>query len=110
MKDHTFLRQAPRIICIVIFMAQMTAFAQVPDSALKFKIDSMILKEMVNAKAAGVAIGVVRDGKIWYNNGYGSKAINTICLQKPTHSFSIYTLQDLNFQAIHAVYENCNLP
>lgn len=53
------------------------AFTQVSDSSLKSRIDAMILTEMDKEKAVGVAIGVVRDGKIYYSQGYGTKKLNT---------------------------------
>ncbi|MES2679724.1 MAG: serine hydrolase domain-containing protein [Bacteroidota bacterium] len=66
-----------RIVCIAAFMIGARAFAQISDSDSKARIDSMVTTEMLKAKAIGVAIGIVKDGKIFYNKGYGTKELNT---------------------------------
>jgi CubicO group peptidase (beta-lactamase class C family) len=47
------------------------------DAQLKSKIDSIILNAMPKDKAVGVSIGVVKNGKIFYTKGYGTKELNT---------------------------------
>ena len=65
------------IFLIVILITCNKAFGQVPSILLRSKIDSMIVTEMPKEKAVGVAIGIVKNGEIWYNKGYGSKKLNT---------------------------------
>ena len=66
-----------RILLLIFFMLGIKAFAQLTDNVLKTSIDSMIQTKMLYEKAVGVAIGIVKNGEIWYNKGYGSKKLNT---------------------------------
>ncbi len=66
-----------RILLLTFNVFGAKAFAQLEDNVLKTSIDSMIQSEMHSEKAVGVSIGIVKDGKIWYNKGYGSKKLNT---------------------------------
>lgn len=79
--------------CIVIFMIGARAFAQVGDSNLKVRIDSMIVTQMQKEKAVGLAIAIVKDGKIWYNRGYGVKELNT---NKPVDSLTNFHLASIS--------------
>lgn len=82
-----------KLYLIVLLILFTKAFGQVSSILLKSKIDSMIRAEMPKEKAVGVAIGVVKDGKIWYSKGYGTKELNT---NKPIDSLTNFHVASIS--------------
>lgn len=82
-----------RIVCIVFFMIGCKAVAQISDHSVKSQIDSMILNKMQETKVVGAAIGIVKNGEIFYNKGYGTKEINA---DKPIDSLTNFHLASIS--------------
>ena len=59
------------LLCIALLSTQ--AFAQLSSR----QIDSLVQDAMVKFRVAGVAVAIVKDGKIVYEKGYGVKSIKT---------------------------------
>ena len=82
-----------KIFFTLLFIICTKAFAQSSSILLKSKIDSMIATEMPIEKAVGVAIGIVKEGKIWYNMGYGTKELNA---NKPIDSLTNFHMASIS--------------
>ncbi len=82
-----------RPLYILLFAFGMKAFAQLPEGVYKKQIDSLILTGMRETKAVGVAVGIVKDGKIVYQQGYGTKKLNTI---QPVDSLTNFHLASIS--------------
>jgi CubicO group peptidase (beta-lactamase class C family) len=85
-----------RIVWVIFFLLTEKAFSQIAVGSLKARIDSMVLTKMQKTKAVGVAIGIVKNGHIYYNKGYGTKELNT--------SKSIDSLTNFHLASISKVF------
>ncbi len=82
------------LICPIIALGFLTSgFAQTSTEKFKPFIDSVVRTSMVQENAVGVAVGVVMDGKIYYNQGYGSKEVN---IRKPVDSLTNFHLASIS--------------
>lgn len=61
------------ILIAFVLLANTNVFAQLSSN----QIDSLVQKAMNEFKVAGVAIAIVKDGKIVHEKGYGVKSIET---------------------------------
>lgn len=79
-------------LTIIILLLRLCAFGQT-DTQLISAIDSMVKANMVSDKAVGVAIGIVKNGKIFYTKGYGTKELGT---NKPVDSLTNFHLASIS--------------
>jgi len=77
---------------VLILLHNFSAFGQ-SDVQLKFTIDSMVKACMISEKAVGVSIGIVKNGKIFYTKGYGTKELGT---NKPVDSLTNFHLASIS--------------
>ena len=82
-----------RIVFVIFFIMGMKAIAQLPESVYKKQIDSLILAGMRETKAVGVSIGIVKDGKVYYQKGYGTKKLKTV---NPVDSLTNFHLASIS--------------
>ena len=61
------------LLCISIVISYTPALAQIPSSQL----DTMVQNSLKKFNVAGVAVAIVKDGKIVYEKGFGVKSIAT---------------------------------
>jgi hypothetical protein len=50
-----------------------SSFAETNDTALQRAIDSLVKSSMVREKVVGLAIGIVKDGKVYYKHSSHSR-------------------------------------
>jgi CubicO group peptidase (beta-lactamase class C family) len=63
---------------LLVLLLSVLALAPVANAQItSAKIDQLVESAMMKFKVAGVAVGVVKDGKIIHNKGYGVKSIET---------------------------------
>lgn len=60
---------------VLIFCFELKSFSQNTASNKFSQIDSVVLKIMTENKIVGLSIGIVKDNKIFYTKGYGTKEI-----------------------------------
>ena len=60
-------------VLLLTFAISITSHAQITSS----EIDSLVEEAMKKFNVAGVAVGIVKDGAIIHNKGYGIKSIET---------------------------------
>src|ERR1700741_75977 len=65
------------ILLNIVFLIAGRTGAQAPFPGLKSKIDSIVNAGIILNKLPGVAIAIVKDNKIFYTQGYGTKQIRT---------------------------------
>ena len=68
MRKKTTLRVSLLLICIV----PSITFAQISSQ----QIDSLVADALLKFKVAGVAVAIVKDGKVIHSKGYGLADIN----------------------------------
>jgi CubicO group peptidase (beta-lactamase class C family) len=73
------------LLCIGISIFYLPAQAQIPASQL----DTMVQNSLKKFNVAGVAIAIVKDGKIVYEKGFGVKSIATNSPVDPHTNFQI---------------------
>lgn len=66
-----------RLRLIIIFISLLALIPSVHAQMASGKIDQLVEAAMMKFNVAGVAVGVVKDGKIIHNKGYGLKSIET---------------------------------
>ena len=64
------------------------------------KIDKLVKEAMVTFNVAGVAIGIVKDGKVMHSKGYGVKSIETNNPVDKHTNFSIPPIQKLSLRQL----------
>lgn len=62
-----------QILLLCILLLSINAFAQLSSR----QVDSLIKSAMSKFNVAGVAVAIVKDGKIFYEKGYGVRSITT---------------------------------
>ncbi|MBC7510865.1 MAG: serine hydrolase, partial [Ferruginibacter sp.] len=60
-------------LLLYILLLSTTAFAQLSSK----QVDSVMQSAMGKFNVAGVAVAIVKDGKIFYEKGYGVRSIST---------------------------------
>ena len=63
----------PLITVFALLLCTLSAYSQVSVA----RIDSLVARAMERFNVAGVAVGVVKDGQIIHNRGYGVKSVST---------------------------------
>jgi hypothetical protein len=86
------------IIIILFNLIQTLAFGQ---NNMYLKIDSLILSEMKDNRIIGLSIGIMKDGELFYKNGYGFTSIDSMykvtentVFSHSIHNKSIYCISD----------------
>lgn len=69
----------------VIYIFQSTAFSQISSA----EVDQLVEKSMAKFKVAGVAVAIVKDGKIIHQKGYGVKSVNS---KKPVNEHTNFEI------------------
>ena len=69
----------------VIFIFQGTAFGQISSA----EVDQLVEKSMAKFNVAGVAVAIVKDGKIIHQKGYGVKSVNS---KKPVNEHTNFEI------------------
>ncbi len=67
------LKPSLLIIALLLFFAGNHAYAQLTSE----EVDALVTQSMEKFKVAGVAVAIVKDGKIVHEKGYGIKSIRT---------------------------------
>jgi CubicO group peptidase (beta-lactamase class C family) len=65
------------VVTISILFFGNTSYSQSTEQLQKRQIDSVVQKIMTENSIVGLSIGIVKDDKIFYNKGYGTKEVNT---------------------------------
>jgi len=73
------------ILTLLAFFAGNTVFAQLSSK----QVDSLVQKAMQQFNVAGVAVAIVKDGKIIHEKGYGVKSIDT---KQPVNEFTNFQI------------------
>ena len=61
------------VSCLLLFLTSSISFGQ----NITHKVDSLVNYAMTKFNVAGVSVGIVKDGKIIHEKGYGIKSIET---------------------------------
>ena len=74
-EGKTMFKLKPSLLLPLLFyfFIKNTGYAQISSS----EIDQLVENAMETFNVAGVAVGIVKDGKIFYTKGYGVKSIET---------------------------------
>ena len=67
------LRLSLKLLVLLIFLVNSTVYAQISSN----EVDKLVEESMIKFDVAGVAVGIVKDGKIVHSKGYGVKSIET---------------------------------
>lgn len=81
------MKKTTSFLAFLVFVSVLstTAFAQLSAT----KIDSLVRDALVKFKVAGAAIAVVKDGKVFYQAGFGYSNINSKALVNENTNFQI---------------------
>ena len=63
-------------LCFVFGLHTTSVFSQIDSQ----EIDSLVMRAMEKFTVAGVAVAVVKDGKVIHEKGYGIQSIATNCI------------------------------
>jgi CubicO group peptidase (beta-lactamase class C family) len=77
------------------FVCISKSFAQYSDKDKKGQIDRVVAKMMTANKIIGLSIGIVKDGKIFYTKGYGTKEIGKVAAIDSTTNFLTCSISKL---------------
>ncbi len=73
------------VLFLVLFLINSTLFSQISEK----EIDDLVEKSLAKFEVAGVGIGIVKDGKIIYNKGFGVKNIET---KQPVNAYTNFAI------------------
>ena len=77
------------------FVGLSSSFGQNLDKNRNAQIDSIVLKAMDENKIVGISLGIVKDGKILYTRGYGTKEIGKSSTIDSTTNFLTCSISKL---------------
>ena len=72
------------IVIVIFFCCSTTLFSQQPGSAA---IDNLVNRSIKAFDVPGIAVGIIKDGKVIHAKGYGVRSLNT---QKPTDENTLF--------------------
>ena len=63
------------IVIVIFFCCSTTLFSQQPGSAA---IDNLVDRSIKAFDVPGIAVGIIKDGKVIHAKGYGVRSLNTL--------------------------------
>jgi CubicO group peptidase (beta-lactamase class C family) len=75
-RKGTFMKTHAPIFALVLILLSLPVFSKTNDQIFQQKVELFIERIMSAYEIPGVAIGVVKDGKVYYTKGFGVKNID----------------------------------